>query len=63
MVPATVVAGARDHVTDPHVGRRWAERAGARYVEVADVGHLLPMQRPAEVAEAISDASSGVPGR
>ena len=50
-VPATVVIGARDHVTDPAAGRRYAAAVGARLVEVPDAGHLLPMQRPEEVAD------------
>jgi pimeloyl-ACP methyl ester carboxylesterase len=57
-VPCTVVIGARDHVTDPKAGRRFAAQAGARLVEVPDAGHLLPMQRPAEVARAIAAATS-----
>jgi pimeloyl-ACP methyl ester carboxylesterase len=61
-VPTTIVVGGRDHVTDPAAARAYAKRVGARLVEVADAGHLLPMQRPAEVAGAIriaSGASSG----
>jgi pimeloyl-ACP methyl ester carboxylesterase len=63
-VPATFVLGERDHVTDPAVARAYAARLGADVIEVAGVGHLLPMQRPAEVARAIegaSGASSGGP--
>jgi pimeloyl-ACP methyl ester carboxylesterase len=56
-VPATVVVAARDHVTDPRAARRYANSIGARVVEVADAGHLLPMQRPAEVARAIVAAT------
>jgi pimeloyl-ACP methyl ester carboxylesterase len=60
--PTTVLVGGRDHVTDPRAARRYALEVGARLVEVPDAGHLLPMQRPAEVARAIrvaSGASSG----
>jgi pimeloyl-ACP methyl ester carboxylesterase len=43
--------------------RRYASESGARLVELADAGHLLPMQRPVEVAVAIAaaltSASSG----
>jgi pimeloyl-ACP methyl ester carboxylesterase len=60
-VPSTVVIGARDHVTDPEAGRRFAAAAGATLVEVANAGHLLPMQRPAEVARAIAALTSGGP--
>jgi pimeloyl-ACP methyl ester carboxylesterase len=61
-VPATVLVGARDHVTDPRAAARYAVEVGARLVEIPGAGHLLPMQRPAEVARAIavtSGASSG----
>jgi pimeloyl-ACP methyl ester carboxylesterase len=63
-IPATVIVGARDHVTDPAAARAYARQVGARLVEVPDAGHLLPMQRPAEVARAIevaTGASSGGP--
>ena len=55
-MPTTVIVGQRDHVTDPRAGRNYALDAGARLVEVPDAGHLLPMQRPAEVAAAIATA-------
>jgi pimeloyl-ACP methyl ester carboxylesterase len=55
-VPTTVIVGQRDHVTDPRAARSYALDAGARLVEVPDAGHLLPMQRPAEVAAAIATA-------
>jgi pimeloyl-ACP methyl ester carboxylesterase len=55
-VPATVLVGARDHVTDPKAAARYATEVGARLVEIPDAGHLLPMQRPAEVAGAIATA-------
>jgi pimeloyl-ACP methyl ester carboxylesterase len=57
-VPATVVVGTRDHVIDPVAARRYASGAGARLVEIEGAGHLLPMQRPAEVARAISEAAT-----
>jgi pimeloyl-ACP methyl ester carboxylesterase len=56
--PTTVVIGSRDHVTDPEAGRRFASSIGARVVEVPNAGHLLPMQRPAEVARAIAALTS-----
>ncbi len=52
-MPVTVVVGARDRVTNPAAGRRLADSVGARFVEVPGSGHLLPMQRPREVAAAI----------
>jgi pimeloyl-ACP methyl ester carboxylesterase len=57
-VPATVMVGARDHVIDPAVARLYASAIGARLVELADAGHLLPMQQPAEVARAIAALTS-----
>ena len=56
--PATVMVGLRDHVIDPADARRYAASAGARLIEVPDAGHLLPMQRPGEVARAISEAAT-----
>lgn len=56
--PATVVLGARDRVIDVRSARRYASESGARLVELADAGHLLPMQRPVEVADAIATASA-----
>jgi pimeloyl-ACP methyl ester carboxylesterase len=61
-VPATVMVGARDHVIHPADARRYASSIGARLVEVPDAGHLLPMQRPAEVARAIAALTSASPG-
>jgi pimeloyl-ACP methyl ester carboxylesterase len=64
-VPATFVVGERDHVTDPAEARAYAATLGADVIEIAGVGHLLPMQRPAEVAgairSAVTGASSGAP--
>jgi pimeloyl-ACP methyl ester carboxylesterase len=57
-VPTTVVVAEDDDVIDPPAARRYASSIGARLVEVADAGHLLPIQRPAEVARAIAAATS-----
>ena len=54
--PVTFVIGERDHVTDPAEARAYAARLGAEVIEISGVGHLLPMQRPAEVARAIASA-------
>ena len=56
------MVGQRDHVTDPADARAYAATLGAEVIEIAGAGHLLPMQRPAEVAgaiRAVSGASSG----
>jgi pimeloyl-ACP methyl ester carboxylesterase len=57
-VPSTVMVGARDHVISSDSARRYATSIGASLVEVPDAGHLLPMQRPEEVARAIAAATS-----
>jgi pimeloyl-ACP methyl ester carboxylesterase len=61
-VPTTVMVGARDHVIDPDVARRYAAAIGARLVDLPDAGHLLPMQRPAEVARAVAALTSSSRG-
>jgi pimeloyl-ACP methyl ester carboxylesterase len=55
-VPATFVIGERDHVIDAADARAYAAGLGAEVIEVRGAGHLLPMQRPAEVAQAIATA-------
>ena len=55
--PLTVVIGGRDRVTDPAAGRELAVRAGGRLVEIETAGHLLPMQAPMAVADAIAEAA------
>ncbi|MFL5884308.1 MAG: alpha/beta fold hydrolase, partial [Thermoleophilaceae bacterium] len=60
--PTTIVIGERDRVTDPAAGRRFAAEIGARLVEVPRAGHLLPMQSPGHVADAIAaDQAIGLP--
>ena len=56
-VPSTVVVGRRDRVTRPALGRELGHALGARVVEVASGGHLLPQRRPAVVATAIADTA------
>lgn len=53
--PTTVVVGTHDRVTSPADGRAFAAAVGARLVEL-DGGHLLPLQKPDAVAEAIEGA-------
>jgi pimeloyl-ACP methyl ester carboxylesterase len=55
-MPLTVVVGTRDFITDPGAGKRFAAEHGGRVVEVKGAGHLLPMQAPGRVAEAIASA-------
>lgn len=57
-VPTTVVYGDRDRVVRASVGERLAALIpGARVRVVAGAGHLLPIERPDALAEAIRDAA------
>jgi len=52
--PTLVIVGARDDRTLPDRGRELAARiARARLVELADVGHTVPMEAPEQTAQAI----------
>jgi pimeloyl-ACP methyl ester carboxylesterase len=58
-VPTTVVVGSRDRVVSPKAQRALAGRiAGARLIELAGQGHLIPHHDPARLAEIIRAASS-----
>jgi pimeloyl-ACP methyl ester carboxylesterase len=64
--PTTVVTGTADRVVTPASARQLAaEIPGAEVVQLAGAMHLLPQQRPAELAEIIVRALPGrtVPGR
>ena len=53
-VPTVVLSGTRDTLTRPHLGRAIAEAMpDARFVSLPDAGHMLPLERSAEVAEAV----------
>jgi quercetin dioxygenase-like cupin family protein/predicted alpha/beta hydrolase family esterase len=55
-VPVLVVVGADDDRTLPEHGRQLAQAIPrARLVELADVGHTIPLEAPAETARAITD--------
>lgn len=61
-VPALVVCGTDDRLTPPKYAAFLAERiAGARRVLVPGAGHLVMLERPAEVAAAIAGVL-GAPG-
>ena len=46
-----ILAGAEDALTPPRFARLMAERiSAARYIEYPGAGHMLPVERPAEVA-------------
>jgi pimeloyl-ACP methyl ester carboxylesterase len=57
-VPTAVMVGAQDRITPPDTTRRVydALRPSAQrgYFEIADTGHALPQERPAEVARTIA---------
>jgi pimeloyl-ACP methyl ester carboxylesterase len=56
--PAAVVIGELDRVVRPAAQESLAARlAAARAVRIADVGHLVPVQRPEAVAEAVESLS------
>lgn len=59
-VPTTVVVGSRDLLTPPRLGRAIAAAIpGARIVEVAGAGHMLPYEEPDLLAELILAATGG----
>lgn len=59
-VPAVVLAGTADTVIDPELGRVVAaELPNARYEQLADKGHMLPLEAPDAVAKAIASLVTG----
>src|SRR5207248_3799401 len=60
--PALVIVGIDDNRTLPEHGRQLAQAIPrARLVELADVGHTIPLEAPAETAKAITDFLREVP--
>ena len=54
--PAIVIAGDDDAIMPPEIPREVADGIpGARLVMLAGCGHLAPLERPAEVADALAD--------
>lgn len=54
--PACVVWGARDRLLGPEQGRAIAESIGARrYEEMDGAGHIVPADRPAELAAILEE--------
>jgi pimeloyl-ACP methyl ester carboxylesterase len=52
--PTLVMVGAEDRMTPPAEGERLAARIpGARLAVIPEAGHMVPLERPAEVAEAM----------
>ena len=57
-VPTTVVVGGRDRIVSPTAQRALAGRIpGARLVELADAGHLIPHRRAPELAAIVREAT------
>jgi pimeloyl-ACP methyl ester carboxylesterase len=54
-MPVLLACGSEDRLCPPEWHRRWAAMIGSngRFVEIAGAGHLLPMERPAELADAL----------
>jgi pimeloyl-ACP methyl ester carboxylesterase len=54
-VPTLVVAGAEDKITPADEMRRVAQAIpGAEFVEIADAGHMAPMENPDAVNAAVT---------
>jgi pimeloyl-ACP methyl ester carboxylesterase len=56
-VPALVMTGAQDRLTPPSHARRMAGELPRLYrlIELPETGHMGPLERPAEVAEALRE--------
>jgi pimeloyl-ACP methyl ester carboxylesterase len=55
-VPTLVIAGAVDRLTPPAHARRIAEALPhpAGLLELPDTGHMAPLERPGEIADALA---------
>ena len=54
-VPTTILVGTHDRLTPPRLARVLADRIPGAHLEVVEgAGHMLPLEAPAEVAEAIA---------
>jgi pimeloyl-ACP methyl ester carboxylesterase len=56
-VPALVMSGAQDRLTPPSHARRMAHELPELYrlIELGETGHMGPLERPAEVAQALRE--------
>jgi pimeloyl-ACP methyl ester carboxylesterase len=54
-MPVLLACGSEDRLCPPEWHRRWAAMIGsnARFVEIAGAGHLLPLEQPQILAEAL----------
>jgi pimeloyl-ACP methyl ester carboxylesterase len=64
-VPTLVMAGASDKLTPPSHARRIAEELPAlhRLIVLPETGHMGPLERPAEVADALIELADAVVAR
>ncbi len=53
--PALVAVGEHDQLTPTKLNRRLAESLNADYREIPEAGHMLPLEAPEILAEAIAD--------
>jgi pimeloyl-ACP methyl ester carboxylesterase len=54
-LPTTVLVGTKDRLTPPRMARILAEGIpGAELVVLRDAGHMLPLEEPVAVADAIA---------
>jgi 3-oxoadipate enol-lactonase len=61
-LPALMIAGSDDQSTAPATVRAMAAAVpGAIYRELADTGHLAPLERPGEFAALLRDFIAGLP--
>jgi pimeloyl-ACP methyl ester carboxylesterase len=59
-VPTLVVRAKEDTLVPEAHARTYAEQIpGARYVEIADAAHIVPLERPAELAQAVKEFLDG----
>lgn len=55
-IPALVVAGDRDLLAPAKINRKLADGLSrAQYVELAETGHMIPVERPLELAEILCE--------
>jgi pimeloyl-ACP methyl ester carboxylesterase len=55
-VPITYIWGSDDAFVPVDHGRRLADSIGARFVEIADAGHLVWLDQPDRTAQAVLEA-------
>ncbi|MFP4634549.1 MAG: alpha/beta fold hydrolase [Nitriliruptoraceae bacterium] len=58
-VPTTLMVGAHDRLTPVALSQRMAERSQARLIELADVGHMSPLEAGEAVAEVLREHLEG----